>query len=265
MSISYVPVGYTVPSMPNDAGSGTQLGLMIRCHEDTAIDRIRTPLASATIARAKIYSVSGGGGGDGTVKADLINHVTTAGGDLVLDSPLTLVHDIAYLVMVMFTTPQVWGGVTSGGVPIDQDPFYTVNEWWGVFNISATMPTTATITTGQTLGAPFENIQTYYGVGLGYSSLPSKVEFAVSRYSDSEAAVAFRLPGDAPEGVTITRCPGSHMGNDGMGRPPSDPAYDPSTIPGTFVVAEGVMTSPYIDASAAAGVSTYWVARTAAP
>lgn len=89
-----------------------------------------------------------------------------------------------------------------------------------------------------------------------------KIAMSTTRLSSTSVSVAWTNPGDAPDGVTIVRAPGS-VTNDGLGNTPSESDYDPLTVSGATVVAEGQTSSPYTDSGLTPGTYTYWVARTA--
>lgn len=83
-----------------------------------------------------------------------------------------------------------------------------------------------------------------------------------TRVSGTSVSVAWTHPADAPDGVSIARCAGSHTGNDGNGNPPSSSLYDPTTIAGTTILAENLTSSPYSDTGLTPGEYTYWIVRT---
>lgn len=258
--VSYFPVGYT-PTGSNDAGTGIGLGMVFRPTTDTAIDRIHTPLASTTIAKARIYSVSGGGLGDGTLKVDLTTETTDSNGDLIFDDIVTLTAGVSYIVMALLATPQTWGSVNNGGEALNQPPFNTINHFWGVYVAETSLPATANISVGNTIDAPFNQTQNYYGIGVGYSALPSKVTCHAERVSDTAVDFHWTMPGDAPDGITVFRAAGARV-IDGNGRQPSNPAYDPATVPGSVTLAQGITGTPYHDTGLTPGTYTYWAART---
>lgn len=88
-------------------------------------------------------------------------------------------------------------------------------------------------------------------------------DVTATRVSDTSVSVAWTHPSDAPNGVTVARVAGAQV-NDGLGRGPGEPDYDPLTIPGATAVTNGLTSSPYVDTVPTSGVYTYWVARTAA-
>jgi hypothetical protein len=256
----YYPVGFT-PVGDNIAADGHVLGIYLIPVEDRFLKGISIDSPANQTVDVRAYAIGGSGGGDGNpVFTDLNVAVTTGMNSVMFDDPLPVVAGRRYGFVMALEDGGHFKSVNNGSVPLTGD-FTSVNEYWPVRVLDTdTLP--ATMTMAVSMNPPWDQALNYYGVGIIYADVPTKVDFVVSRTSDTSAAVSFTMPGDAPDGITIARCAGTHLGNDGDGRAPSNPDYDPSTIPGTIVVAEGLMSSPYFDTGLTPGVYTYWVART---
>jgi hypothetical protein len=86
-------------------------------------------------------------------------------------------------------------------------------------------------------------------------------EGEASRTSDTTATISWDEPFGADYGITILRASGPHT-EDGSGDEFGDVGYDPSTIVGSTVIAEGE-SSPYVDTGLDAETSyTYFLVRT---
>lgn len=262
MSVSTYPVGFTADG-DNVAPDGHILGLYLIADVTTTITGMTFFSPADQTISARAYAIGGSGGGDGNpLWTGTGIAVETGDNQFPFTSPLTLIAGRRYLFVIALPDGGHFGSTDNGSVPLGGGVFSSVNEYWGVRVLDTnTFPTNAIMAVALE-DPPWVQALRYYGVGIYYETLPSKVSFIVNRISNTETSVAFTMPGDAPDGVTIARCPGSEMGNDGEGRPPSDPAYDPSTIAGAVVIAEGLMSSPYADTGLTPGIYTYWVART---
>lgn len=263
MADSYYPVGFT-PVGDNVAAAGHVLGIYASPVEDRLIKGISIDSPANQTVDVRMYAIGGSGGGDGNpLFTQLDVPIVTGMNSIPFDAPIAVIPGRRYGFVMALQDGGRFKSVNNGSVPLTGD-FTSVNEYWPVRVLDVdTLP--ATMTMAVAMEAPWDQALNYYGVGFYYSSLPTKVSFAVSRLSDTEASVAFTIPGDAPDGITVARCPGAHMGVDGEGREPSNPAYDPATIPGTIVLAEGLESTPYVDTGIPPGIYTYWVARTETP
>jgi hypothetical protein len=85
---------------------------------------------------------------------------------------------------------------------------------------------------------------------------------SATRISSSSLSLGWTDVTDAPNGYDVVRCPGTHT-NDGLGRTPSDPLYDPLTIAGAIVVSTADAGTPFVDTGLTPGDYTYWLVRTA--
>lgn len=104
---------------------------------------------------------------------------------------------------------------------------------------------------------------TWYGIQIvtDESVTLDPIAFTVERTSGFGATLLWGPLGDDPDGVTVLRAPGVHT-TDGNGVAFGEVGYDPTTITGAVVVAEG-QDSPYIDGGLDVDTSyTYAVIRT---
>jgi hypothetical protein len=85
---------------------------------------------------------------------------------------------------------------------------------------------------------------------------------AATRISSVSLSLAWTNVTDAPNGYDVVRAAGVHV-NDGLGRTPSDPLYDPLTIAGATVVSTADAGTPFVDTGLTPGDYTYWLVRTA--
>lgn len=257
---TYYPVGFT-PVGDNVAADGHVLGIYVIPAEDRYLKGISVDSPAAQTVDVRAYAIGGSGGGDGNPIFTRLNVVLTVGmNSIEFDDLIPVTAGQRYGFVMALEDGGHFKSVNNGSVPLTGD-FTSVNEYWPVRVLDTdTLP--ATMTMAVSMNPPWDQALNYYGVGIYYSALPSKVDFVVGRLSDTSASVSFTMPGDAPDGITIVRCPGAHMGDDGEGRAPSNPEYDPSTIDGTIIVAEGLTSSPWVDTGLTPGIYTYWVART---
>ena len=92
---------------------------------------------------------------------------------------------------------------------------------------------------------------------------PEKIPLSATRVSNSSVSLSWPHPGDATDGVSLVRAPGTHT-NDGSGRAPDHVDYDPLTVTGAVIIAENETSSPYADEGLTPGEYTYWIVRTGA-
>lgn len=258
MPTSYYPIGLTAVG-DNTAASGHVLGLYVIPADDIAITGITFDSPTSQLIDCRAYAIGGSGGGDGNPIWTQLNVPVVSGiNEIEFPDLITLTAGLRYAFAIALEDDGHFKSVSNGGAPLDGD-FTTVNEHWGIRVLDTdTLPATATMAVS--LAAPWDQVPNFYGVGLYYGSLPSKISFSATRVDNETVSIDWSLPGDAPDGISICRASGPVV-NDGEGRPPSDAAYDPSTVDGAVIIAEGLSEGPYLDEGLTPGVYTYWVAR----
>lgn len=85
---------------------------------------------------------------------------------------------------------------------------------------------------------------------------------AATRISSSSLSLAWTNVADAPNGYDVVYCPGTQT-NDGSGRTPSDPLYDPLTISGAIVVSTADAGTPFVQTGLTPSDGTWWLIRSA--
>jgi hypothetical protein len=93
-------------------------------------------------------------------------------------------------------------------------------------------------------------------------SLAKITGIAATRISSSSLSLAWTDVADAPDGYDVVYCAGTHT-NDGLGRTPSDPLYDPLTISGAVVVSTGDAGTPFVQTGLTPSDGTWWLIRSA--
>lgn len=133
---------------------------------------------------------------------------------------------------------------------IDSGVYSTANRWERMQWFTST-----------TVGAADDTYAEVMAKAPIYTATPIQ-NINAARLSNTSARISWTHPGDAPNGVSIARWPGS-VTTDGNGADPGEAGYDPLTISGATLIANGLTSSPYDDTGLTPGVYSYDVARTA--
>lgn len=264
MSVSYFPVGYT-PTGDFTVSDGGIRSFYYHCDANQNVDRVWFISPRAQTVAAALYGVGGGGGGDGDPLWSDTGLVCVEGlNEFIFDGPVPHVAGNDYMAAVAI--PAGGGTAFVNNADLEElvgPPFSWSTPYWNAYVLdTAVLPAEAVSDGGRLILSPWAQSLNFYGVGVGYQSLPSRITFTARRVDDTHVEVDWTLVGDAPDGYSVFRCPGSHLGLDGEGRDPDDDEYDARTIDGVMLLAEFLTEGPYVDeVTADPDGWTYWVYR----
>lgn len=231
------------------ATSGITVGTRFKMTEEAPIHGFYyKALAVMTGLTARLYEVSGNGGGDGTIKAQE-NDLSCVIGDNFwpIDAQLDLVPGRFYVAAVSIPSGS-YGFVNPGALVADPPFTGPTSEYIGIHTPSASPPTTMNITAGESTDAPWNDSMNFYGPGVYYDAdaLYDPVEFTATRITATQNRLEWAEPVDGgPDGMTIIRALGTYN-VDGDGDAFGETGYDPTTVTGMATIATGV-SSPYLD------------------